>query len=508
MAFVTRPPGSPDLAALWQSIQQDPLGARVQIDEVLAREPDNIALIESRILTQMRCNDMAEVVKAAREALSRHRTLNLYFWLGGALLHLGKAGEALAPLSEAVGLSANAATLDTLARCQHRLGMIDAAIATLRHATSLPVDEVTPFYASLRGLAYALRDAGRWHESERVIENLLIRFSAQPARVASMALHFDITHPYPGWNQFLDKAGLAAAFAAFHARQPDDPVFWPVTFRLPQEHAALVHWHAANPGVILAIKPNDLFGGRGITVTRALPPADTSGCVAQRYIDPPALIEGHKFHIRLYILVTSAAPARAWLWREGVVRFAPEPYATDDAALTRPAVHITNTALHLGHPALHVSDDAKAEDVGHVRTLGAVLRRLHPQPEARAQAWEDLRTLARRFIACVAESGIFAAQVREHPRWSFPPVLFALDVLLDQDGRPWLLEVQRNPSMTGSALLNRLNGELFRAAFRLGVHHLLDTQTADPAALKDPGARERVVLAKETELAAGFERIA
>ena len=180
-------------------------------------------------------------------------------------------------------------------------------------------------------------------------------------------------------------------------------MFWPITFRLPQEHAALVDWYAANPGAILAIKPNDLFGGRGITVTRALPPEDASGCVAQRYVDPPALIDGHKFHIRLYILITSAVPTRAWLWGEGIVRLAPEPYATDDAALARPAAHITNTALHLGHPALHVADDANAEDVGHVRGLSAVLRRLHPQPAARAQAWEDLRTLARRFIACVAE---------------------------------------------------------------------------------------------------------
>jgi Tubulin-tyrosine ligase family len=123
-------------------------------------------------------------------------------------------------------------------------------------------------------------------------------------------------------------------------------VFSPVTFRV-----APVHWSAADPCAILAIKPNDLFGGRRITVTRALPAEDASGCVVRRHIDPPALIEGHKFHIRLYILIISAAP-RAWLWSEGIVRLAPKPYATDDAALARPGAHITNTALHLGHPPL------------------------------------------------------------------------------------------------------------------------------------------------------------
>ncbi|MGA9011226.1 MAG: hypothetical protein WB509_01910 [Acetobacteraceae bacterium] len=62
--------------------------------------------------------------------------------------------------------------------------------------------------------------------------------------------------------------------------------------------------------------------------------------------------------------------------------------------------------------------------------------------------------------------------------------------------------------MTGSPLVNRLNTELFRAAFSLGVHHLLDTPMTDPAPLNDPAARERIVLTKETEAAAGFERIA
>ena len=57
-----------------------------------------------------------------------------------------------------------------------------------------------------------------------------------------------------------------------------------------------------------------------------------------------------------------AAAPRAYLYREGIVRLAPEPYAIDDASLARPAIHVTNTALHQRHPALAISDDEGNED--------------------------------------------------------------------------------------------------------------------------------------------------
>src|SRR5581483_7669842 len=200
----------------------------------------------------------------------------------------------------------------------------------------------------------------------------------------------------------------------------------------------------------------------------------------------PRLIDGRKFHLRIYTLITAVAPLRAYVYRQGIARIAPEPYATDDAALARVGAHVSNTALHLGNPALVISQNPAEEDVGNVWSLSATLARLAREGLDPAAVWAGILQLVRGVLSVAAGAGIFESQAREHTRYCFPPRLFGLDILLDRTGRPWLLEYQRNPAMGGNPLVQRINAQLCATLFQMAVYPLLDDPAGDPAPLADP----------------------
>ena len=167
-----------------------------------------------------------------------------------------------------------------------------------------------------------------------------------------------------------------------------------------------------------------------------------------------------------------------------------------------PHAHVTNTARHRGHPKLEVSEDPTKEDAGAVWSLRAYLERLKADGRDVQRLWADIRELVKGFLAMLAADGVFARQMKTSPRRAFPPKLFGLDVLVDADGEPWLIEAQRKPALGGAALVQRVNGQMFRTLFEMSAAPAFDDQLpAERIALL---AKDRAALiAREAELEAG-----
>ncbi len=68
--------------------------------------------------------------------------------------------------------------------------------------------------------------------------------------------------------------------------------------------------------------------------------------VVQRYIKNPLLIDGYKFDMRIYVLVTSVHPLEAFVYREGFARMSTEPFSLDPRNLKNNFVHLTNFAIN------------------------------------------------------------------------------------------------------------------------------------------------------------------
>jgi hypothetical protein len=64
------------------------------------------------------------------------------------------------------------------------------------------------------------------------------------------------------------------------------------------------------------------------------------------YLDRPYLINGRKFDMRMYVVVTSFHPLRVYFYNEGLARFATEDYSNDPRILKNKFVHLTNFSVN------------------------------------------------------------------------------------------------------------------------------------------------------------------
>lgn len=88
-------------------------------------------------------------------------------------------------------------------------------------------------------------------------------------------------------------------------------------------------------------------------------------CVVSRYLDNPLLISGHKFDLRLYIVVTCYDPLRIYIYREGLVRFASKKYQNVDLTSQEAKyTHLTNYSINKKNEAFVENQDAQDGDSG------------------------------------------------------------------------------------------------------------------------------------------------
>jgi hypothetical protein len=157
-------------------------------------------------------------------------------------------------------------------------------------------------------------------------------------------------------------------------------------------------------------------------------------------------------------------------------------------------MHVTNTALHVGHPGLVIHQDPKEEDTGAIRSLSALLRRMTADGLDGQAAFGEIKALVEWFVRLLAADGLFARQAAGAPPRAFGPKLFGLDVLIDDQGHPWLIEMQRKPAAKGAPLVERINSEMYATVFRMGHSPLIDDATSPDllAALRaDDAVRRR-----------------
>ncbi|XP_030768040.1 tubulin polyglutamylase TTLL4-like isoform X4 [Sitophilus oryzae] len=250
--------------------------------------------------------------------------------------------------------------------------------------------------------------------------------------------------------------------------------FLPHTYVLPQDIKLLKQrWDFKNGGTkeMWIIKPPASARGAGIKVINKWSqlPKKTS-LVCQKYVNNPYLINGSKFDLRLYVLVTSFHPLRIYLYPDGLARFASVKYSDDIKDLKDRYMHLTNYSINKLSSQYTANEDANACH-GHKWTVSKLMEYMHDEGVDTKTLWTNLQKLV---IKTIISSESLITPLCEESMLSYYNCyeLFGIDVLLDEYLKPWLLEVNISPSLHSASPLDaHVKGPLVQTLLDMAQFH-------------------------------------
>lgn len=229
----------------------------------------------------------------------------------------------------------------------------------------------------------------------------------------------------------------------------------PLTYILPQDVKRLkrlwTFFDQRNTKWI--IKPPASARGTGIkVVSRWAQIPKRRPMIVQKYIDRPLLINGSKFDLRLYVLVTSLNPLRAYMHTDGLARFASVKYSNDVDTLSDRYMHLTNYSINKLSSNYTKNEDHESCS-GHKWTLKTLWKYFSAQGINTDGLWAALRNLVLRTI--LSGEHVINQMAKANVASKYNTFeLFGIDVILDSDLKPWLLEVNISPSLHSSSPLD------------------------------------------------------
>ncbi|XP_042323392.1 tubulin polyglutamylase TTLL4 isoform X2 [Sceloporus undulatus] len=244
--------------------------------------------------------------------------------------------------------------------------------------------------------------------------------------------------------------------------------FLPQSFILPQDIKLLRKaWEDCGSRQKWIVKPPASARGIGIQVIHKwtqLP--KRRPLLVQRYLHKPYLIGGSKFDLRIYVYVTCYDPLRVYLFKDGLVRFASCKYSSSMKSLSNKYMHLTNYSINKKNIEYKSNADETACQ-GHKWALKALWNYLSQKGVDSEAIWEKIKDIVVKTI--IASEPYIINLVKMYVRRPYCcHELFGFDVMLDENLKPWILEVNISPSLHSNSPLDvSIKGQMVRDALNL-----------------------------------------
>ena len=228
--------------------------------------------------------------------------------------------------------------------------------------------------------------------------------------------------------------------------------FLPLTFVLPQDMSIFIEEFKKYPNSLWILKPNNKCQGQGITLLNKTSKVKKMNFskkvttdnnqtinindvyVVSKYIENPFLMSGKKFDLRIYCLVTTFHPLKAYLYQQGFCRFCNEKFSVDVSDINNIYMHLTNVAIQKKYEKYQKTNGGKFS----LQNLHFYLENVYGYERAK-KCHHDITQVIIGALLCVQN-------VMFNDKHCFE--LYGYDILIDQNLKPWLIEINSSPSLS------------------------------------------------------------
>jgi tubulin polyglutamylase TTLL6/13 len=280
---------------------------------------------------------------------------------------------------------------------------------------------------------------------------------------------------FPGIFTIARKNFLAANLKKMKKQFPEHYDFFPLTYCMPYEKNLVFKEYEDKEKIanrIFIVKPEASSQGKGIFLARRLDEIPLNdGFVVQKYCKQPLLIDNLKFDLRIYVLITSVAPLRIYLYKEGLARFATEEYTTPNAKnMANMCQHLTNYAVNKFSKKFQFDSNPDRAETGHKRSMSSVWRVLESQGVDTSIIWQRIQKAIIKTI-CSIQPILKHIYVSSQPDDFTTGMCFEIlgfDVLIKKNLKPIVLEVNHAPSFNSDTPYDfKIKSTMLKNAFEI-----------------------------------------
>ena len=253
---------------------------------------------------------------------------------------------------------------------------------------------------------------------------------------------------------------------------PDLYNFLPSSYIIPSDGKNFEYNYKKYKKAIWIVKPVNMSRGRGVHILKGdaefkhlLKKSSNINVIISRYIDRPHLINKKKYDLRIYVLIVSFCPLRIYLYNNGLVRFATENYKRGD--FDNIYIHLTNYSINKNNIKYRPNKNSKInickndngeedddidgndDSVDDSLSKWSLVEYRHyfqkmGNQKIMENIWKQIQDIVIKTILTVSEDYYKEISINKINSLF---ELYGFDILIDENYKAWLMEVNVNPSL-------------------------------------------------------------